>query len=385
MAFVKTTSTTPKSEAAMSIAAKNSVGGIAAYAQGKSAADGFVDPIKLSSNESPLGPSPAAIAAYHDSAKQLFRYPDGRQTALRKAVAEVHGLSPDEIICGNGSEELQLMLVRAFVSPGDEVICSEYSFVMGRIHAQAQGATIVVSPEAQLRPDADAILARLTAKTRMIMLASPNNPVGDYLRRADFARLVAETPKNVIIIYDGAYSDYVDAADYDDGLLAHRYSPNVAVTRTFSKLYGLAGLRIGWMCASRAVVDAIEPIRTPFNTNIAALAAAEAAVRDVKYAAMVRSHNAKSLAKIRAALVGLGYDVLPSVANFYLIRFDAVGAFTADVAFEFLMKRGIIPRTVNASGPAGCLRITVGLDHENEAVIAALEDFRREYGADRAR
>jgi len=384
MAVSKTASTTPTSEPPVSLAANQSVRGLAAYAQGKSVAEGFAEPIKLSSNESPLGPSPAAIAAYHDAAKRLFRYPDGGQTALRKAIAACHGLDASAIVCGNGSEELQLMLVRAFVSPGDEAICSEHSFIMGRIHAEAQGATIVTAPEPQFRASADSILSRLTKKTRMIMLASPNNPVGDYMRRADLSRLVAGTPRGVIIIYDGAYADYVDAADYDDGLSLHRNSPNVVVTRTFSKLYGLAGLRIGWMCADRQIVDAVERIRTPFNTNIAALAAAEAAVRDVDHASLVRAHNTKWLAKITDALRGFGYDVLPSVANFYLIRFDATGSFTAERAGEFLMRRGIIPRPAHAGGPSGCLRITVGLDHENEAVIAALGDFRRECSTSRA-
>jgi len=365
--------TTEKANGA--IAPKQTLRNLAPYTQGTSTVEGFAEPIKLSSNESPHGPSPLAIAAYHETAARLFRYPDGRQTALRKAIADVHGLDSAQIVCGNGSEELQLLLVRAFVSPGDEVICSEFSFVMGRIHAEAQGATIVTAPEPKFRADADSILARITPKTRMIMLASPNNPVGDYMRRDDLARLVAATPKDVIIIYDGAYADYVDAPDYDDGLTLWKQAPNVVVTRTFSKLYGLAGLRIGWMCADKSVVDAVERIRTPFNTSIAALAAAEAAVRDVSYAVSVKAHNARWLAKLTATLRGLDYDVFPSVANFYLLRFDAEGEFTAERAADFLMKRGIIPRPVSAGGPAGCLRITVGLDHENEAVIEALKEF----------
>ncbi|MEK7266558.1 MAG: histidinol-phosphate transaminase [Pseudomonadota bacterium] len=376
MAVRKTASSTPAGEPSVAIVARQAVRGLTPYAQGKSSVEGHFESIKLSSNESPLGPSPDAIAAYHEAAKRLFRYPDGGQKALRKAIAEIHGLGSAQIVCGNGSEELQLLLVRAFVTPGEEVICSEHSFAMGRTHAKSQGATIITAPEAQMRADADAILSRLSKKTRMIMLASPNNPVGDYMRRDELARLVAGVPKDVVIIYDGAYADYVDASDYDDGLLLPRQSPNVVVTRTFSKLYGLAGLRIGWMCADPSVVAAVEPIRTPFNTNAAALAAAEAAVLDVGYAAMVKAHNSKWLSKITEALRSIGYDVPPSVANFYLIRFDATGAFTAEAAAEFLLKRGIIPRPVGAGGPAGCLRITVGLEHENEAVIEALREFR---------
>lgn len=383
MAVQKAASTPTTVESPASLSAKPSVRGLAPYIQGRSAAEGFAEPIKLSSNESPLGPSPSALAAYHETAKRLFRYPDGGQAALRKAIGEVYRLDPSLIVCGNGSEELQLLLVRAFVSPGDEVICSEHSFVMGRIHAQSQGATIVTAPEPNFRADADEILSRLTSKTRMIMLASPNNPVGDYIRRDDLARLIDGVPKDVVIIYDGAYADYVEAPDYDDGFSATKRSPNVVVTRTFSKLYGLAGLRIGWMFADRSIGDAVERIRTPFNTNIAALAAAEAAVRDVAYAAMVKAHNTRWLSRITLALRGLGYDVLPSVANFYLIRFDAAGPFTASRAADFLLKCGIIPRPVDAGGPAGCLRITVGLDHENEAVIRALEEFRASGSATR--
>lgn len=372
---IRKAASTPPGEATVAPSAKEALRSITPYVQGKAAAEGVAAPIKLSSNESPLGPSPHAIAAYQGAADRLFRYPDGGQAALRAAIADIHGLAPETIVCGNGSEELQLLLVRAFVEPGDEVICSEYSFAMGRIHAQSHGAAIVTAPEPQFRADADAILARVTPRTRMIMVASPNNPVGDYMRKADFARLVAGAPKGVIIIYDGAYADYVDAPDYDDGLSVWRRSPNVVVTRTFSKLYGLAGLRIGWMCADRQVVEAIERIRTPFNTNIAALAAAEAAVRDVAYAAKVKAHNARQLTTITATLRSLGYDVFPSVANFYLIRFAATGEGSAERAAAFLTARGVIPRPVGAGGPAGCLRITVGLDHENEAVVDALRDF----------
>ncbi|MCB9956691.1 MAG: histidinol-phosphate transaminase [Caulobacterales bacterium] len=380
----KAASTTTAEEPAATLAPKQAVRALSPYSQGKSSAEGFAEPIKLSSNESPLGPSPRAIAAYHDAAARLFRYPDGGQSALRKAIGDIYGLDPTRIVCGNGSEELQLLLVRAFVSPSDEVICSEFSFIMGRIHAEAQGATIVTAPEVDYRADADAILARITPKTRMIMLASPNNPVGDYMRRCEFERLVENTPKHVIIIYDGAYADYVDASDYDNGFALCDRAPNVVITRTFSKLYGLAGLRIGWMYADKSVIDAIERIRTPFNTNIAALAAAEAAVRDTDYSAKVKAHNAIWLSRLTTTLRDLGYEVFPSVANFYLIRFSANGDFTADQAAEFLLKRGVIPRPVSAGGPAGCLRITVGLDHENEAVIDALKEFAAHRAAARS-
>ena len=267
------------SEAEAVICPNKSVMKLEPYKQGAAAAGGFENPIKLSSNESPFGPPPAALKAYHDAGSSLFRYPDGAQTSLRGAIAEVFGLNADRIVCGNGSEELQLLLVRSFLSPGDDVVMSEHSFVMGRIHAIAQGANIITAPEPEGRADAKSILAKLTPKTRMIMLASPNNPVGDYMRAEDFRFLVKNTPSDVVILYDGAYADYVTADDYDDGFSYVGWSPNVVVTRTFSKLYGLAGLRIGWLYAHDLVIDPVQRIRTPFNANVAALAAAEAAIR----------------------------------------------------------------------------------------------------------
>lgn len=358
-------------------AARSSLKELSPYKQGRSDAGGHRDPIKLSSNESPLGPSPQALEAYRKTESRLFRYPDGSQTALRNAIGEAFSLAPSQIVCGNGSEELQLLLVRAFLEPGDDVVFSEHAFVMGRVHAQAHGCNVITAPEPKHRADVDAILKATTPKTRMIMLASPNNPVGDYMRRDELKRLVENTPSDVIILYDGAYADYVDADEYDDGLHYVDVAPNVVVTRTFSKLYGLAGLRIGWMYCDPSIIEPVQRIRTPFNANIAALAAAEAAVRDRDYAAKVKDHNNRWLRRIVGELSDMGVTVYPTVANFYLIGFDGAGGRTAEKAAEFLLARGIIPRPVTAGGPSGCLRITVGLDHENEAVLAALRDFMR--------
>lgn len=375
MAKAIVTAAAEKARTSAGISPVAAVQKLAPYKQGKSDAAGFDAPIKLSSNESPLGPSPAAIKAYHDIGRTLYRYPDGAQTDLREAIGDVFALNPARIVCGNGSEELQLLLTRAFVSAGDEVIVSEHSFVMGRIHAAAQGAKVITAPEPQHRACADEILARITPATRMIMVASPNNPIGDYMRRQDLQRLVDGAPSNVIIIYDGAYADYVTEDDYDAGFGYADWAPNVVVTRTFSKLYGLAGLRIGWMYCHESVIDPVQRIRTPFNANIAAMAAAEAAVRDTAYAAKVREFNAAWLKKINSKLSSLGLDVYPTVANFYLIRFPKTGTQSAAAAGEFLLSRGIIPRPANAGGPAECLRITVGLDYENEAVLEALNEF----------
>ena len=357
--------------------ARSSLKGLSPYKQGRADAGEHKDPIKLSSNESPLGPSPKALAAYENAGSKLFRYPDGAQTALRNAIGEVFSLAPSQIVCGNGSEELQLLLVRAFLEPGDDVVFSENAFVMGRIHAQAHGCNVITAREPEYRACVDEILTSLTPKTRMVMVASPNNPVGDYLRRDELRRLLENTPRDVIVLYDGAYADYVDADDYDDGLHLNSDAPNLVVTRTFSKLYGLAGLRIGWMYCDPSVVEPVQRIRTPFNANIAALAAAEAAVRDREYAAKVKDHNNRWLRRMVGELGDMGLKVFPTVANFYLIEFDGSGGRTAEKAAEFLLARGIIPRPVTAGGPSGCLRITIGLDHENEAVLAAFGDFMR--------
>ncbi len=344
------------------------------YQQGKQAIVGVANPLKLSSNESMIGPSPAAIAAYQALSGRLALYPDGSQRALRAAIGEVHGLDPERIVCGNGSEELIQLVIRAYITPGDEVVLSQYSFAMAFTHATAQGATLVTAAEPDLRPDTDRILAAVTARTRMVIIASPNNPVGQYLPKAELYRLVAGLPANAILLLDGAYADYVEADDFDSGERLVEAGDNVVMTRTFSKLYGLAGLRIGWMYAPPGIIDSVQRIRTPFNANAAALAAGEAAVRDVAHAAMVRHENHVELARIAAAFAGSDAEFIASAANFYLLRFAGNGH-DADGAAAFLEANGIIPRPVSAGGPAGCLRLTVGRPQQNDRVIATVRDY----------
>lgn len=349
------------------------VEGLRPYKQGRIGLPGVARPLKLSSNESHLGPSPRALAAYAEAGKTLFRYTDGSQADLRAAIGEVFGLEPARIICANGSEEMIQLIVRSYVRPGDEVVISEFSFAMAFVHAAAQGARLVKAPEAALRPDADAILACVTPRTRLVVLATPNNPVGQYLPSDELRRLHAALPRDVLLLVDAAYGDYVEAPDYSDGVEIARGAENVVVTHTFSKLYGLAGLRIGWGYLPAHVADVVERIRTPFNVNCAGLAAAEAAVRDQAYAAEVRRENNIELARISAAVQALGIGFVPSYANFYLLRFaepkSPAGALAA------LEAVGIIPRPVNAGGPEDCLRITVGRPAENDAVLAALAAY----------
>ncbi len=346
---------------------------LAPYKQGQSSIEGVSNPIKLSSNESSQGPSPKAIEAYQQAGALLHRYPDGSQQALREAIGEVHGLDPNRIICGNGSDELIQLMVRAYVGTGDEALLSENGFVMSNIHCISQGADLVIAPEKDYRVDVDAMLARVTDKIRFCTIANPNNPTGTYLTGDELRKLHAGLPDNCLLLIDDAYAEYVTADDYSDGSELVDEFDNVVMTRTFSKIYGLPSLRIGWAYCSEEVFGLVQRIRTPFNTNGPALAAAAAAVRDVDYIAGIREHNAVWLQRIKEALEALGIEVLPSQANFYLMRFDEASGKSGTEAAAYLQSRGIIPRP--AGGSDQFLRITVGLAEENEAVLAAIRDY----------
>ncbi len=345
----------------------------AAYIPGERAIAGVAAPLKLSSNESPHGPGPKALEAYARAAAELFRYPSGSQEELRRAVAEVHGLEPARLVFGNGSDEVIQMLTRAYVGPGDEVVLSEHCFLMSKVHALAQGAKVQVAPEPDYNTSVDEILKRVTPRTRLVALASPNNPCGRHLPRTELVRLHAALPEDVILLVDAAYSEYATAADYDNGTALASTAPNVMMTRTFSKLYGLAGLRVGWGYASTDIVRALEHLRSPFNVNSAAQAAAVAAVNDREHAAYVRAYNDRERARLSQAVRELGITVVPSSANFVLLVFGAEPR-TAAAAHAHLLARGIIPRPVGGS-PANSLRITLGLESDNDAVLRALRSF----------
>jgi len=347
-----------------------------AYVQGQSELDGVRDPVKLSANESEFGPSPKAIEAYLAESARLHRYPDGSQAALREALGEACGIDAAQIVCGNGSDELILLLTRAYVGPGDEVLISECGFEMCRIHALAQGAEVVVAPEKDYVVDVDAILARVSDKTRLIPIANPNNPTGTYLPGSELQRLHASLPDHILLLIDSAYAEYVTAEDYDSGIGLVGSADNVVMTRTFSKIYGLSGLRIGWAYCPGDVIDMLQRIRTPFNTNRAALAAALAALQDEDYTANVRAHNAAWITRMSEELNSIGIQVVPSVANFILMIFPDPER-SADAAAKYLQSQDIIPRPVNAGGPANCLRITIGLDEHNKAVLKALSEFMK--------
>lgn len=343
------------------------------YVQGQSKIDGVANPIKLSSNESSHGPSPQAMKAYTQAGETLNRYPDGTQTVLRQAIGETLGLDPDMIMCGNGSDELIQLMVRAYINPGDEALLSENGFIMSNIHSLAQGAELVIAPEKDYKVDVDALLARVTDKTRFCTIANPNNPTGTYISGDELRRLHAGLPENCLFLIDDAYAEYVTAPDYEDGAALVEAFDNVVMTRTFSKIYGLPSLRIGWAYCPQSVIGMVGRIRTPFNTNGPALAVAAAAIRDEEFVERIKVHNAQWLSRISEALTATGIEVIPSVTNFYLLKFPAEQGKTGAQAGQFLQSKGIIPRP--AAGSDEFLRITVGLDHENEAVLSALKEY----------
>ncbi len=342
------------------------------YKQGKMAIPGRESVIKLSSNESCFGPSPRAIEAYQAAAASLHRYPDGKQTLLRQAIARVHDIDPDRIVCGNGSEELIGLLIRCYLGESEELLLSENHFMMCPIYGKAQAANIVLAPERDFVVDVDALLECITPQTRVISVANPNNPTGTYVPAADIMRLVEAVPKNVLLILDGAYAEYVDGDDFDDGLHWGNTTSNVVITRTFSKIYGLAGLRIGWAYASAGIIEVVNRLRTPFNANGAAMAAAAAAIADQQHVAMCRKHTARWQERMRQSLGNLGLKVVPSVTNFYLLDFSSVPGKSGVEASAFLESDGIIPRPGNSDR---FVRITIGTDLENQAALDSLARY----------
>jgi histidinol-phosphate aminotransferase len=347
---------------------------IEAYVPGKSAAAGVAKIHKLSSNETPLGPSPRAVEAVR-SADHLELYPDGSATRLREAIGAKYGLDPKRIICGAGSDELLSLITHAYVGPGDEGIFSEHGFLVYRIAILAAGGVPVVAPEKDYRADVDAILARVTDRTRIVYLANPNNPTGTYLPFDEVKRLHAGLPPQVVLVLDAAYAEYVRRNDYEAGLELVATAENVAMTRTFSKIYGLANLRLGWMVAPAHMVDAVNRIRGPFNLNGPAMAAGIAAIQDDAHVASAVEHNEQWLAWLAREIGGLGLEVTPSVGNFLLVHFPKEAGKTAKEADAFLSSRGLILRRIDAYGLPDALRLTVGGEEANRLVVETLREF----------
>ena len=343
---------------------------IEAYVGGKAASERGSPVAKLSANESPLGPSPAAIDAYGRCAGELHRYPDGGSTKLREALARMAGIEVARIVCGAGSDELISLLIQAYAGPGDEVLHSAHGFLMYRISALAAGARPVAAPETALTTSVDAVLERVTPRTRLVFLANPNNPTGTYLPAAAIERLHAALPDDVLLVLDAAYTEYVDRPDYAAGYALARDAGNVVVLRTFSKIMGLAALRLGWAYAPRSVTDVLDRVRGPFNVAAPAQAAGIAAVGDPDHLAAAKTHNDRWRPWLEQRIRELGYDVPESVANFVLIR--CADATAARAVLGRLETSGVLARGMAAYGLADAVRLSVGLEAENRRALAAL-------------
>jgi histidinol-phosphate aminotransferase len=348
---------------------------IAPYVPGKSDAPGVDKVYKLSSNESPLGPSAKAIAAYRMVAEHLEDYPDGASTALREAIGEAYGLDPDRIVCGAGSDDLINLIARAYLRDGDEAIHTTHGFLVYPIATLGTGATPVVAPETNYTANVDAILERVSAKTKVVFLANPNNPTGTYVSFDEVKRLHRGLSPGVLLVLDAAYAEYVQRNDYESGLELVATSDNVVMCRTFSKIYALAALRLGWMVGPAHVIDAINRIRGPFNVNAPAIAAGVAAIRDTAHVEYSRAHNARWLPWLTEEIAKLGLKVTPSVANFVLIHFPDKKGKTAADADAFLTKRGLVLRQVGAYKLPNALRMSVGTEDANRLVVQSLAEF----------
>ncbi|MCA3554275.1 histidinol-phosphate transaminase [Aestuariivirga sp.] len=347
---------------------------IAAYVPGKSGPKG-AKVHKLSSNESPIGASQRAVEAYKAAAATLELYPDGAATLLRNAIAGRFGLKAENIVCGAGSDELLQLLAHAYLSPGDEAVYSQYGFLVYPIAIQSNGATAVVAPEAGYLADVDAILGRVSPRTKIVFLANPNNPTGRYLPFSEVKRLHAGLPLHVLLVLDAAYAEYVRRNDYEAGSELVATSDNVVMTRTFSKIFGLAALRLGWAYCPAHVADVLNRVRGPFNISAPAIAAGVAAIEDHEFVERAVSHNEQWLPWITGELSSLGLEVTPSVGNFVLVHFPADHRHNARAADAFLQDHGFVVRRMDAYGLPWALRVTIGAEEANRGLVVCLRDF----------
>lgn len=343
---------------------------ISPYVGGKSKSASGAPVIKLSSNENPFGCSPKALAAYNATAATLFRYPEDGCASLREAIYSHTGFATDQLICGAGSDDIIRMIIHAYAGAGDEVLFPEHAFLMYRIYTQQSGATPVTAPEKNLTTDVDALLAAVTPRTRVMFVANPNNPTGSYISSSEIYRLREHLRDDMILVLDGAYAEYMDAPDYTDGaeLVA---TTNTLITRTFSKVYGLPALRVGWGYAPKPIIDAMYKVRGPFNVSQPAINAAIAALSDQEFIAQCVQQNAQQREVLSAAFSAMGFHVYPSFGNFMLIECGD----KAPAINQYLLSQNIIIREVANYGLPHALRISVGTADENAALIAAMKNY----------
>ena len=355
--------------------AKPGILDIQAYVPGKALADGVAEPIKLSSNENILGCSPKAREAYVAAAGRLHLYPDSRTTALRAAIAERYRLEPERLVFGCGTDEIFALLNQVFLEPGDNIVMGEYGFAAYAIGARACQGEVRRAPEPNLTVSPLELLDKVDARTRLMFIANPANPTGTFIGREQIEALHAALPPHVVLVLDGAYAEFATDPSFDDGLDLARGAQNVVVTHTFSKIHGLASLRVGWAYCPPAIAQAVDRIRLPFNTSIAAQEAAVAALGDEDFVRASIEHVEQWRPWLAQQLGGLGLEVTPSAANFVLVRFPEAPGRTAAEAEAFLARRGLLVRGLGNYGLAGRLRITIGLEAHNRALVEALREF----------
>ena len=329
------------------------------------------EPVKLSSNENPYGPSPKAIAAYEAASSEMHRYGDSHAVALREAIGEVHNLTMDRLVCGSGSDELISLIINSYAGEDDEVLSTKHAFAMYRIYTQVAGASFVEAPEKNLRTDVDALLACVTERTKIVFLANPNNPTGTHIPPEEVKRLRDGLPAHVILALDGAYAELVDAPDYTDGRELVTDSENTVMLRTFSKVYGLPALRLGWMYGPESIIDIMNRARSPFNLNSAAQAAGIAAVRDQEFLRDQVQKNSAQRAWLSGELSTMGYEVLPSQGNFILVKFPDASAMN-----QYLLKQNIIVREMAGYYLPDYLRISIGTETENKMLRDAIARYQ---------
>jgi len=331
--------------------------------------------IKLSSNEGPFGPAPSAIEAIKNASVLQHRYPDGNALALRTKLAQKHNINADRIVCGSGSDEIISLLCYSYAGPGDEVLYSDHGFLMYPIAAKAAGATPVTAMETDLTTDVDALLAAVSDKTKIVFVANPNNPTGTYLPKSEMNRLHQGLRDDILLVIDAAYAEFVTVDDYEAGIELVDRSENVIMTRTFSKMYGLGGVRLGWSYASVEIADVLNRARGPFNVTALALVAGEAALDDEMFVAKTHKHNIHWLRWVEAECQKMGLKTTISHANFALVRFPHDGVKTSSKADAYLRSKGIIVRAMASYGLGDCLRITIGTEEENQLCMTVLQEF----------
>jgi histidinol-phosphate aminotransferase len=354
--------------------AKPGILDIAPYVGGKSAIAGIAEPMKLSSNENALGAGEKAREAYSAAIGNIHLYPDGRAARLRAAVADHHGLEPDRLIFGNGSDEVFALLNQTYLTAGDNIVTGQFGFLAYRISAMANQAEVKLAPEPGYKAEVDALLDQVDDRTRIVYVSNPSNPTGSYNSGEEIRRLHAALPSSVILVVDEAYAEFVVEPDWETAFPLARDAANIVVTRTFSKIHGLGGLRIGFGYAPLAVAEAVDRIRLPFNVSVPGLEAATAALGDTAHQKASRDLVQTWRPRLTQAIRGFGFEVMPSAGNFIMVRFPDE-ARNAAAANDYLNAKGIIVRAVGGYGLPDCLRITIGTEDQNRAVTDALSEF----------